>query len=147
MSDCIFSGVAQVTIQGERVLTFLDFKKKKEEKYAEYNVIGFGDQIVIEDYRQSCLQALTQVLETGDKSSFAPQFNVPAFVTIETGPQGTFLIQLREPQEEVISLDHRLWIAVGIEDSIPVYQYVFQQIAPLKDDRYAFLSLYQREPT
>ena len=139
MSDVIFIGPAQIEIQGDRVLRLM----APTNGYAEYQTIGFDAPIVlVRDYRPVGLRALDEVLETGDVDRFAPQFNAPAHVTISTPDSSQILIELRQTDDR--GLAHMLWIAIGIEEYVPVYDYVFEHIVPLDDERFALLALYRR---
>lgn len=83
----IFLGCAQVAIQGERVLRFLDLTEKK----VVYQIIGFEDPIItVVDYRASGLFAIQSLLDTGDLKSFAPRFNTASMVEIPTCVGNTY---------------------------------------------------------
>ena len=73
--------------------------------------------------------------------NFAPVFNTPALITLQEGDDGAILIELNEPNES--QPDKMLWIAIGIQESIPVYEYRFERIAPLTDDTFAFIALFE----
>ncbi len=133
----ILSRFAQVAIQGERVLRFIEFTGKS----AIYEVIGFNNPtITIVDYRAEGLLAIQSLLETGELMAFAPRFNKPAMVNISLKGNKNLIIELNEINEGYP--DCVLWIAVGIDDSIPVFDYIFENIAPLDDCKYAFLAVY-----
>jgi len=125
MENLSFSQSARVEIQGDRVLRFVALDKQK----AEYKTIGFDNPtITIKDYRPIGLATMAQLLETGNLQEFAPRFNTPAYVEISV--QDTdILVELHETDETTPL--HTLWIAIGIEEYIPVYDYVFEHIAPL----------------
>ena len=137
MGNQLFSGIAEVAIQGERVLRFVNSTQDR----AVYEVIGFNDQnITIIDYRQAGLQAIQTLHQTGDLSAFAPIFNSVGRVELWETDEGGMLIELSDSDEKLT--EYVLWIAIGIEDSVPVYDYLVECIAPLEDDRYAFLALF-----
>lgn len=140
--DELFSGTAEVSIQGERVLRFLDCTGNQ----AKYEVIGFETvPVVIVDSRLKGLLAIQGLLETGDLHAFAPKFNHPAKVRIVQGERGEVIIQLSDAEEYPC---HILWIAVGLRDSLPVYEYEFETIAPLsQEDGYAIIAVYQLSPS
>jgi hypothetical protein len=138
-SNPIFSNTAQVEIQGDRVLRLQGVNHGQ----AEYQVIGFDDPVVtIRDHRRAGLRAITQLLDTGNLYDFAPRFNIPAHVTISAQDSSHILVELCETNDPAPA--HMLWIAVGIKDYIPVYDYVFERIVPLEDDSFSFLALYRR---
>jgi hypothetical protein len=137
---CIFSGVARVEIQGDRVLRFDDDLTPER---ARYSVIGFEETpVTIFDHRPAGLRAIKEVLATGDVDQFAPQFNVPSLVEVYSLPPSGLLIVLREA--EVTEPAYTLWIAIGIGDMIPVYDYVLEKMEPYGDERFALLALYRR---
>ena len=135
----LFSNTAQIEIQGDRVLRFIEVNHEQ----AEYQVIGFDAPVItVRDHRRVGLRAITQLLDTGNLSDFAPRFNVPAYVTISDQDSSHILIELCETNDPAPA--HMLWIAIGIKDCIPVYDYVFEQLVPLGSKGFAFLALYQR---
>jgi hypothetical protein len=137
--NSIFSNAAQVKIQGDRVLRLISIDRER----AKYQVTGFSDPIItVFDYRLAGLRAIAQVLDTGEADGFAPQFNVPAHVTILNEGPARVLLELRETDDP--SPAYMLWIAIGIEDTIPVYDYVFDYVEALDAKQFAFLSVYRR---
>jgi hypothetical protein len=139
MGKTHFNGSAHVELQGERALTYLS----REQNYAEYQVNGFDEPaILLRDYRPDGLAALDEILTTGKLETFAPKFNSPAQVLIQDQDSGDVLIELFETS--VPDPDYRLWIAIGIRDHIPVYDYVLDFLVPWEDDNFAFLALYRR---
>ncbi len=127
----VFSGTAWVEIQGDRVLRFIDLNRD----CAEYRVIGFDDPIKVG------LKAISQVLETKRLNGFAGQFNAPAQIEISKPDSSGLVIELRETSDP--DPGHRLWIAIGIQGSVPVYDYLFDCLAPF-GDRFAFLAVFRR---
>lgn len=141
MNVVLFSGPAHVDIQGKRVLSF----EPPVCNPVEYQVIGFdAPTITLRDYRVAGLLAIADVQLTRRAEAFATGFNVPAHVTILKQDNDNISIELRETENS--DPPYRLWIAIGIRDEIPVYAYVFDVIAPLADDSFAFAALYCREP-
>jgi hypothetical protein len=135
----IFSNTAQIEIQGDRVLRFINANHGQ----AEYQVIGFDAPVItVRDHRRAGLRAIAQLLDTGNLNDFAPRFNAPAYVTISDQDSSHILIELRETNDPAPA--HMLWIVVGIKDYVPVYDYIFERIVPLEDDSFSFLALYQR---
>ena len=139
MAKTIFSGPARVALQGDQVLRFI----RADRQSAEYRVLGFRKPVItVVDYRKSGLDALAYVRKTYDKSRFARQFNRPCHVTVVKLSGGALRIELRDA--EVRAAENTLWIANGIKPLIPLFDYIVQEIAPRKDDKLAFLSLYRR---
>jgi hypothetical protein len=139
MSENPFSGVARIELQGESALRFLKVLPDR----AEYQIIGLKSPVVkVLDYRPIGLKAIRRVLKGGDSKDFPLQFNTPAQVTMHTYKPSKRQIELHETDEEMPA--YTLWIAIGIKDYIPVFDYVLKQIEPMADDKFAFLSIYQR---
>ncbi|MFZ5857699.1 MAG: hypothetical protein ACOYZ6_12775 [Chloroflexota bacterium] len=129
--------IAEIAIQGDQVLSFVNCTQER----AVYEVIGFDEpKIIIVDYRQKPIQAIYKLLATGDAHQFAPIFNNPALITIQEDVDGTLLVELNESNG--LLPDKMFWIAIGIRDSIPVYNYRFERIAPLTEDAFAFVALF-----
>lgn len=135
-----FENTACVEIQGHRVLELVE----RWPAYAEYEVIGFHGTVIIHDFRPDSLAALDSVL-AGDSVDFGESFSTPAYVVI-TFP---------EPQQIHIELHptldlrgtYTLWIAIGLEEYLPVLDYVFRKIEPFEDGGFAFIALYQQSPS
>ncbi|HOU14103.1 MAG TPA: hypothetical protein PKZ84_13405 [Anaerolineae bacterium] len=141
MNAALFSGPAHVEIQGKRVLSF----EPPARNPVEYRVIGFDTpSITLHDYRVAGLKAIADVERTRSVATFATRFNIPAHVTIVKQDDTHIAIELRETENA--DPPYRLWIAIGIRDEIPVYAYLFDVIAPLEDDSFAFAALYCRGP-
>jgi hypothetical protein len=130
-------GTAEISIQGERVLSFMDC----EEDRAIYEVIGFKNpKITIIDYRRSGIKAIQDLLKTSKLYDFAPRFNMPAKVTIQSDEDGNVLIELDEPGEERPT--QMLWIVIGLKDSIPVYDYLFEMISPTDNGAFGYVAYF-----
>lgn len=129
---------AEVAIQGDEVLSFINCTQER----GIYEVIGFEEpRVTIIDYRQQGVDAIHRLLKTKGFAEFAPAFNTPALVTIQEEDDGSVLIELNE--SNVGKPDKMLWIPIGIQDSIPVYKYLFERVAPLTDDTFAFIALFE----
>lgn len=138
MGKSIFTGTAWIEIQGKCVLRLLE----RHTDYSKYRIHGFQDPITIEDHRLTTRTALAGIMDYDrDVNEFAPQFNAPALVHIESDSTGTS-IQLQDTDDH--DPQHRLWIAIGIQDSIPVYDYIFDRLVPMNKDNFAFVALYRR---
>jgi hypothetical protein len=139
MKDLIFSHDAQVEIQGDEVLQFVDLNND----YAIYQVIGFYEPVVyIHDYRPSGIREIKRLLETGEIDRFAHKFNVLSHVDVTKNEHGNLIIDLYPPK----GAERRfmLWIAIGIRGNIPFYRYHVRHIEPLEDGKYAFIGIYKR---
>jgi hypothetical protein len=134
----IFEGSTQVAIQGERVLRFIDFS----ENQAKYEIIGFEDSpVTLIDHRLNGLLAIQSLLETGDLYNFAPNFNHPALVIVTQDEMGEVVIELNDTEDSPSCV---LWIAIGLGHSLPVYDYIYENIVPLAEvDKYALITIYQ----
>lgn len=133
ITECL----AEIAIQGDQVLSLVNCTQER----AVYEVIGFDEpKIVIVDYRQKPIRALCELLETGNIRNFAPIFNSPSMITIQEDADDTVLIELSESNGLIP--DKMFWIAIGIRDSIPVYDYHFEWIVPISEEAFAFIALF-----
>jgi hypothetical protein len=128
---------ADIAIQGDRVLRFVNCTQER----AIYEVIGFSDpSITIIDYRLNGLKAIHELLKTDAKANFASKFNAPANIELQYDHNGNILIELNDIGNN--HPDRMLWIVIGLQDSIPVYNYLVERIAPLGDGTFAFAALF-----
>lgn len=140
MSRLLFSGYAYIEIQGPRVLLF----NERCTHYVEYSVIGFEDKVIIRDYRQTGLQAIDFVLDTNDASHFPEDFN---------GLSRTHIYDMEGGQPMVIELrdganrrpDYQLWIAVGIDQHIPLHDYELGLVSQMDEKQFAIIALFALE--
>ena len=129
-----------IYIQGDKVLKILDINGE----YSEYQVLGFKDpQIRIRDFRQDLLRKATEVRESDNDYGFANDFNSPAHVEIKKNGNGTtrWEIDLFSTHEQ--NPQYRLWIAIGVNNSIPVYDYLMLDSVFIDKDQLALISLYK----
>ena len=133
----LFSGATEVAIQGDRVLRFLDCTGNQ----AKYEVIGFEHlPLLLIDTRQAGLQAIQELLATNDLAAFAPKFNSPAYVRVFEDETGCVVVELNDTEHLP---HHLLWIAIGLQDSLPVYPYIYENIAALESESgCAFIGVY-----
>lgn len=136
MSQCFFDDTAWVEIQGKRALRLV----RREDKCAEYEVIGYSGQVVLKDYRDLGLQAIDEVHRTQKIDEFPYRFNAPASVKIPNLDSAQLLIELHNTTE--VDPTNRLWIAIGIAE-LPIYDYIHKRIVPF-DDSFALVALYHR---
>ncbi len=136
MSKNDFADSAWVEIQGARALHFVGRKKK----YAEYEVIGYSDQIILRDYRRSGLNAIDEVRTTGNADKFASQFNAPSLVKIPNLEAHPLAIELFDTENADPAI--RLWIAVGTTE-LPNYDFIHRRIVEFSD-AFALVALYHR---
>lgn len=141
MTTTLFSNPTWITVQGSKALklTYLG-------GWAEFAVVGFSGTVVLKDYRPHIQSALEQAIEVQQFDEFIAQFNTPAHVELIRNEVGTTNIHLYPSTD--IDPSHRLWIAIGLQDSVPVYDYIHFQLTPLNDSptSYACLALYRRLP-
>ena len=84
MDEKMFSGTAQVEIQGSQVLQFVKLTKDT----AQFEIIGLSKpKVHIIDKRPAVRRSMAQILKTGEVEKLAQYFNTPARVTIQH--QGT----------------------------------------------------------
>lgn len=139
MNNTIFSGTAQVEIQGPRVLEFVSLNNAQ----AEFEVIGLSDpKIRLVDSRPKIRQTMREILQTGKVETLAGYFNTPARVTILPAEGGKMIVRLEKTRAK--KPRHMLWVAIGIGEEIPYYQYKKVEIQQMKDKNYALFSLYKR---
>lgn len=140
MSNVSFCENAHVYLHGEKALEFV----ASDSDACTFRVNGFSQEIIIKDRRKGIRKAVEAYFSTHQPELFYKIFNCPAFLELSEEPSGAVRICLREPQGSAPEL--YLWIAIGIENSIPVYPYVYWKHAAMGADRYAFLSLFTIEP-
>lgn len=140
MSRIIFSGITDVELQGEEVLQVVETNSD----FIVFRLIGFSTPIVeIRDYREKSRVALDYALKTGDLKKFPYQFCVASNIIFLEKSNGDIEITMYEP-EQINSQSHMLWIAIGIENQVPVYNYLYYLIDQLPSGLNAFLSIYER---
>jgi hypothetical protein len=138
MSQEVFSGAAWIEIQGERPMTLVRLNKK----YATYKVTGFKHPIVIHDYRKKNLPIIRKALKLGNATGFAVHFNKPAHVQIQRQKPSRLMIRLHDITDQ--DPPYRLWIVDGVGNQLPAYDYVFERLARLADERFALFAVYRR---
>lgn len=135
MFELLFSGIVDVNIQGHHVLRF----RKRDEDYVEYTIVGFGDQIVIYDYRKNGLNAIDLVLNTNQTYHFPYEFNESAQLNIfDSTDNNPLVIELRNTCQIPT---HLLWIAVGLDNKVPIYEYDVGLVQQIDDAHIALLAL------
>lgn len=136
----IFSGCVQVEIQGPKVLRLL----QRTITFAEYEVVGFEDKVLIQDTRTRGLQAIDYLESSGDSSYFPEEFSSAAYAQIVRDSNGKLRIHLSDSSDS--DLDFILWVAIGITNEIPNYDYQHQWIEDLSKDRIGMISIFSRSP-
>jgi hypothetical protein len=142
MSETIFTffDTVHIHVQGSEALLL----KRRSGTVAEYNLIGFKQIVTIKDFRHHGLGAVEHYLSTGETRQFPQKFNTPALTKMIVYSPYDIQIELFDTQET--DPKHRLWANVGSEGLIPVYDYLYRRIQPMKNDKFAFLALYLRFP-
>lgn len=139
MNKVIFSGTAQVEIQGEQVFDFISLDKNQ----AEFEVIGITDPVIrVIDRRAGVWRKMKEILKTEKVEQLADYFNCPARVTILPPETGQMTVRLEKTQAK--KPRHMLWVAIGIGEDIPMYDYKKVEIQQMEDGNYALFSLYKR---
>lgn len=139
MEQVLFSYPSHVQIQGEEVLRFVS----ADTQVATYELVGFENfPIIIEDYRSFGLDAIHTLLQDGQLYDFAPRFNQPSHVLILQEEDGLVRVELTET--EFRNPPYMLWIAIGLTEDIPNYQYKLCEAQPCGDDEQALFAVYKR---
>jgi hypothetical protein len=140
MSNTLFHGPSNVYLQGEEAVEIVGLR----DDYAEYKMLGFKfSPVTIRDYRPEGIGLLRRVLETNDGEIFADGFCRPALVTLTKNGRH-YLVELRETDDP--KPWQHLWMAVGQEDRLPVYDYSVLEIRPMGKDRFSWLAVYEHDP-
>jgi hypothetical protein len=140
MPNLIFSNASFIELQGKNVLELISYG----DSFAEYRIIGFDSPpITIIDYRSSGIMALEKFLDSGDIETFPYAFSIISLVEVFEYDNGEITIRLHD-YDNRIPVTYMLWIAIGIEKHLPVYDYIFYKLNPLPGGKYAFASIYER---
>jgi hypothetical protein len=138
-SNAFFSGIAAVEIQGPRVLEFVSI----DDKQAEFDVISLSNpRIHFVDTRPPVIKTMQAILENGKVEALKDEFNKPARVTILPPENGQITVLLEKTRAQ--KPRHMLWVAVGIGEEIPFYNYKKIELQQMADKNYALFSLYKR---
>lgn len=136
MEQIIFSGDADVEIQGDKVLSPIQITAD----HVVYQVIGFNQiPIIINDFRTKVIIAFNNALQSNNFIGFAEIFSSPSKITISESENN---IQIDLESTNNINPSQRLWFAIGIGDEIPVFDYYYTYSVPMKDRSFAFIALY-----
>lgn len=139
MKPKAFAQPAWISFQGDRVFRLLQHNPDS----AHFEVIGFENQVQILDYRPGTLNTLEKILaQQQDVSTFPAAFNTPALVDIEDLQASTLKITLTETSNPYPL--YMLWAVIGLDDGVPIFDYVATRYAPLDKTQIAFFSLYKR---
>jgi hypothetical protein len=133
-----FSDTAWVEIQGDQALHLV----QRTGDYAEYEIIGYGHEITLRDFRSIGLAAIDRALTTGKIGEFFHEFNTPALVNISDIYAPNLAIDLHNTHDTDPS--NRLWIAIGTTE-VPVYEYFHKRVVPYNDS-FALVAVYHRNP-
>ncbi len=138
-SNAFFSGPAAVEIQGPQVLEFVSI----DDKQAEFDVISLSNpRIHFVDTRPPVIKTMQAILENGKVETLKDEFNKPARVTILLPENGQITVRLEKTHVQKPS--HMLWVAVGIGEEIPYYDYKQLEIQPMVNQTIALFSLFKR---
>jgi len=137
--DPIFSGIAAVEIQGPRVLEFVSL----DENQAEFDVIGISKpRIRIIDHRPAVKRSMRSILKSGRVEELSNYFNKPARVTLFSEKKDCIIVRLEKTRTK--RPQHMLWIAIGVGENIPYYEYKAIELQQMNENNYALFSLYKR---
>jgi hypothetical protein len=139
MNQAVFSGPAQVEIQGPAVLEFVSLDENK----AEFEIIGLSDPVIhILDLRPKIRKTMRQILQDGKVEAMADKFNTPARVTILPPDNGKMTVRLEPTRSK--KPRHMLWVAIGIGEEIPIYNYKKVEMQEMSENKYALFAIYKR---
>lgn len=138
MIQHIFSGHVQVEIQGPKVLRLL----QRTMQYAKYEVVGFEEKVAIQDSRVEGLQAIDYLEASGDATYFPDAFSSPAYAQIFSDENNVLQIHLSDTNDG--EPGHILWIAIGISDEIPFYDYEFQWIELIDPNTIGMITVFSK---
>lgn len=130
------SGNASVEIQGPRVLEIL----RRTDEHADFSVIGFEGSITIRDYRPDTIASLL-AFELGEPNhDFADRFSQPAFLELAVLNSSSMHVDMYPVKPGGPTL--QLWIAVGVDGTLPTIDYTVSAIRPLEEGKFALVALY-----
>lgn len=139
MKPKTFAQPAWISFQGDRVFRLL----QHDPDCAHFELIGFENKVKVIDYRPKTLKTLEKILTQQQNASiFPPAFNTPAFVHIKDLQAPSLEITLTETGEPHPL--YMLWTVIGLDDGVPIFDYVATRYAALSETNIAFFSLYRR---
>jgi len=137
MMNHIFEGTVQVDVQGSKALICKDIQQST----VILEIVGFeAPKVLLIDQRDGIRQALEDYFENGDPANFLDLFNAPADISVDENEDQDLVVKLLPPSSNQII--YTMWVAVGIEDHIPAYDYLHWQITPKSDLPHAIWSIY-----
>ena len=122
MQDIIFTGTAQVDINGTHLLQPI----ASQTDQTAYELVGFEDAVSLVDYRHE--HAISS-------------HPTPAHLVIHMTETAVLQFSLHDTQDTTAT--HMLWMSTGNNKTTPPHDQLFMQIAPLENGRYAYLALCQ----
>ena len=129
--------VEKIWLQGEVALSsaFLD----EPGNCVEYRVPGFGPRLLVRDKRAEGIRAYKMAVTPEGLLRFPESFDFPSRVIVTT--QGTTTtIELLEDSQSLP--EHALlWIAAGVEPTIPAWEYVWDAIAEADDGKISYIAI------
>lgn len=141
MTRMLFNDNANVEIQGKEAFELVSFDSEQ----ATYDLIGFVKPFVkIIDHRPDGLSALSEYLLSQGAYDFANFFCKISYVTLCEETEGNILIELYPPTK--LMSDYTLWVSIGIDGRVPIYNYGYYEYQQMNDGKFAFLSIIQYEP-
>ncbi len=128
---------AAIEIQGESVLEYTGMDAES----VKYRVLGFDSRKVwIADFRSQAKNAIQAYLDTGDLQSFHRFFNSSAKVVVERSPEAEVQLSLYDSPD--LRPEAVLWIAIGIDNWLPNYDYQLTYLEPIDELHSALLCIY-----
>lgn len=144
MTVSIFSGTAQIHIQGSQVLKFVSLN----ENQVLFDVVGMSKpKIHVIDSRPGIRRKMKELLETRQVHQLTSLINQPARITITKQKNKGNEVIVRLDKTRAKSPRHTLWVATNISGEIPYYDYKDLEIQPFRRKSFALFSLYRRPAT
>jgi hypothetical protein len=140
MDKVVFNNTCSVRLQGDTALNLLS---EDISSRAAYQVIGFTNpSITVFDYRTSSIRHLGEILATGNIAKFPSSFNRVASIRVLELSKESIVVELSD--SSVKNPDYMLWLAIGINNPIPVYDYNYLLFDQMTEDKYALMAIYKR---
>jgi hypothetical protein len=141
MIEPVFSGTAQIHIQGSQVLKFVSLNANQ----VSFDIVGMSKpKIRVIDCRPDIRLKMKELLETKEVSQLTSLINKPARITITKKKNRDKDVVVRLDKTRAKNPRHMLWVATGISGEIPYYDYKNLEIQSSKKKSFALFSLYKR---
>jgi hypothetical protein len=129
--------VGRVWLQGEVALYGASLDEPGN--CVEYRVPGFGPRLLIRDKRAEGIKAYKMAATPEGLFRFPKFFDFPSKVVVTSQGTATTIELLEDAQG--LPEYALLWIAAGIEPSIPAWDYVWDAIAEADDGKISYVAI------